>query len=881
MTGNSKYESTISEIKNLELSKIWYTQHRPTDILLHGRSSMMRLLLSFSVLLCLANLTTAAQPTVPADHAVKMTASAKLFKDTVRTFFKTQCLDCHGGEKTKSGFNMATREKLIEGGDRGVSVVPGKAKESRLYKLVARIEEPHMPPKKPADKQMLDALATWIDSGAAYDAPLLDTITIGKKPMVVTEKDKNAWAYRVLSPMPIPPVKQADWPRNPIDAFILAKLEAAKIQPSADADKLILLRRVTFDLTGLPPTVKEQDDFLADATPKAYEKVVDRLLASPSFGERWARHWLDPARYAESHGFEHDYFRPNAYHYRDFVIKALNSDMPYDQFVAWQLAGDELAPNDPLALAATGFLGAGVFPTQITNREAERVRYDSMDDMLSTTGHAFLALTVGCARCHDHKYDPIPTKDYYRMLATFTTTVRSEIEVDLSSVEVKKAYADWEAKRKPLAEAITKYEADSLGKALLSWLEDSSDKIAPISKLTDLKAAAALKKLIEKQVKIENLPKIQRDGILKWYAPLDAGWKALSLKLNEHDKLKPTLIKTTIQATTEGRKPMRHHTADNTIPDFYPKTFLLKRGDADQKDGEVQSGFLQVLSRKDEAGWNTAKPEQASTSYRRVHLANWIMDTQSGAGSLAARVMVNRLWHHHFGRGIVSTLNDFGFQSDPATHPELLDWLANDFVQNKWGLKRLHKLMVMSRTYQLNNDVSAEAAKIDPENKLLSHRTKRRLEAEAVRDNWLAVSGTLAPKLYGPGEGNEGMNRRSIYFRIQRSQMIPSLQIFDWPDSLTSASARPTTTVAPQALYFLNSPHVSAGANAWAKTLQPEVTKSADNGVTLAYRMAFGRAPNKEEREQGIAFLKSGSLDKTLPKYAKVLFSLNEFIYVE
>jgi cytochrome c553 len=842
---------------------------------------MMRLFLSLGLLFSLANLTTGAEPMVPADHAVKMTASAKLFKDTVRTFFKTQCLDCHGGEKTKSGFNMATREKLIEGGDRGVSVIPGKAKESRLFKLVARIEEPHMPPKKPVEQATLTALATWIDSGAAYDAPLLDVVASGKKPMVVTEKDKAAWAYRALTPMPVPAVKQADWPRNSIDAFILAKLEAAKVAPSADADKLVLLRRVTFDLIGLPPTVKEQDDFLADSSPKAYEKVVDRLLASTSFGERWARHWLDPARYAESHGFEHDYFRPNAYHYRDFVIKALNSDMPYDQFVRWQLAGDELAPNDPLALAATGFLGAGVYPTQITNREAERVRYDAMDDMLSTTGHAFLALTVGCARCHDHKYDPIPTKDYYRMLATFTTTVRSEIEVDLSSVETKKAYADWEAKRKPMADAIAKYEADGLSKALINWLGDSTDKIVPISKLTDLKAAAALKSLIEKKTRIEDLPKTQRDGILKWYAPFDSDWKALSFKLSEHDKQKPALIKTTIQATTEGRKPMRHHTADNTIPDFYPKTFLLKRGDADQKDGEVQPGFLQVLSRKEEAGWITAKPEQASTSYRRVHMANWIMDTQAGAGSLAARVMVNRLWHHHFGRGIVSTLNDFGFQSDPPTHPELLDWLANDFVQNKWGLKRLHKLMVMSRTYQLGNDVSPEAAKLDPDNRLLSHRTKRRLEAEAVRDNWLAVSGTLDPKLYGTGEENEGMKRRSIYFRIQRSQMIPCLQIFDWPDSLTSAAARPTTTVAPQALYFLNSAHVGAGANAWAKTLQPVVEKSADNGVTLAYRMALGRAPTKDEREFGVAFLKSGPLEKTLPKYAKVLFSLNEFVYVE
>jgi len=485
-----------------------------------------------------------------------------------------------------------------------------------------------------------------------------------------------------------------------------------------------------------------------------------------------------------------------------------------------------LAPNDLQALAATGFLGAGVFPTQITNREAERVRYDAMDDMLATTGHAMLALTVGCARCHDHKFDPIPTKDYYRMLSAFTTTVRSEIEIDLGTPEQKAIMAAFEAKLKPLQDELKKLK------------------------------------------------------------PKETAHKELQAKIAELEKTRPKSTKIVIQATTEGKKPMRHHTADGSIPDFYPSTFQLKRGDADQKDGEASLGFLQVLSRKSDSTWIVKKEASATTSLRRTGLANWLTDTSDGAGALAARVMVNRLWHHHFGRGIVSTLNDFGYQSEAPTHPELLEWLANDLVAGGWKLKRVHKLMVMSHTYQLSGTTSPTALAVDPDNKLWWHRPKRRLEAEAIRDNWLAVSGQLDSTMYGPGLADEGMKRRSIYFRIQRSQLIPSLQVFDWPDTLTSASARTTTTVSPQALLFLNNLHVRSAANAFAAKVKPHAEKSLPNGIEWAYRAALGRPPSKEETEVGIDYLtkrgaKDGKLDKALQEYALVLFSLNEFIYVD
>lgn len=795
--------------------------------LLHSSKPMNCSLLSIALIGVLSTVVSAQAQTLPPDHSMKMATSLQVFKDSVRDLLITNCLECHGGAKTKSGFNMASRELLLKGGERGEAVLPGKGKESRLYKFVAREDEPHMPPKKPLSKEAIAAIAKWIDLGAAYDRPLVDAVEANvKKPMVVTDKDKQYWAYRPLQKVEIPVVIANDWCRNPIDRFILAKLEAAKISPSSDADKRTLIRRITFDLTGLPPSAEDVDKFVADPDTNAFEKVVDRLLGSTAYGERWGRHWLDPARYAESHGFEHDYFRPNAYHYRDFVIQALNADMPYAQFVKWQIAGDELAPQDIQALAATGFLGAGVFPTQITNREAERIRYDSMDDMLATTGHTMLALTVGCARCHDHKFDPIPTKDYYRMLSAFTTTVRAEVEIDLGSPEQKAAMVAFESKLKPHQDELKKHK------------------------------------------------------------PTDVGYQELQANIAEIEKARPKSTKIVIQATTEGKKPMRHHTADGAIPDFYPTTFFLKRGDADQKDGEVSLGFLQVLSRKPDANWIIPKPAAATTSLRRTGLAYWLTDTTDGAGALAARVMVNRLWHHHFGRGIVSTLNDFGYQSEPPTHPDLLEWLANELVAGGWKLKRLHKQIVMSRTYQLSGMTTSAAVAADPENKLWWHRPKRRLEAEAIRDNWLAVSGQLDSTMYGPGLADESMKRRSIYFRIQRSQLIPSLQVFDWPDTLTSASARSTTTVSPQALLFLNNPNVRSAANAFAVKMKTCADKGLSYGIDWAYRSALGRPPSKEESDAGIDYLarrgaKEGKLDKALQEYALVLFSLNEFIYVD
>ncbi|NBV23645.1 MAG: DUF1549 domain-containing protein, partial [Proteobacteria bacterium] len=424
--------------------------------------------MGFGAFLLTSVAVTSAAPPLPADHAERMSRGLVTFTQHVRPVLVKSCLNCHGGEKTKGGFDLSTREALLKGGTEGVSVIPFKALDSRLLLLVRHAEEPHMPDK--TDKlpsEVIARLESWIADGAPYDSPLIAG-KVAKDRSKVTDDDRQWWAFQPLARAVVPTIgNRKSEIGNPIDRFLLAKAAPRTFAPAAYPRTLI--RRACLDLHGIPPTPEEVDAFLKDASADAWPKLVGRLLDSPRYGERWARHWLDVARFAESSGFEHDYDRPGAYHYRDFVIKALNGDLPFDQFLRWQLAGDEFEPDNPLALSATGFLGAGVFPTQITANEVERTRYDAMDDMLSTTGSAFLGLTLGCARCHDHKYDPLPNEDYYRMLSTFTTTVRSVIDLEMEPEKHRDAKAKWQAETGPLTAELKRYEAE-LAPKFDAWL---------------------------------------------------------------------------------------------------------------------------------------------------------------------------------------------------------------------------------------------------------------------------------------------------------------------------------------------------------------------------------------------------------------------------
>lgn len=822
----------------------------------------------------------AKKPTEPigADHAEKMIKGLDVFKKHVKPILETRCLRCHGGKKIESDFDLSDREGLIKGGQFGNAVVPGKSRESQLVKLIQHVKEPHMPDgdKKLADAQIAKIIE-WIDLGAPYDLPLVTTKVKGKSwtERVLPASAKKWWAFEPLGKAAPPQVKDAAWCNTSLDRFIRAKQEAASVMPNRPASTEQLIRRAYFDLIGLPPTPEEVDAYLLDARANpqaAFAKVIDKLLVSPHYGERWGRHWLDLARFAESHGFEHDYDRPTAFHYRDFVIEALNQDLPFNKFVQWQIAGDEYEPNNNLALKATGFLAAGVHSTQITKSEVEKHRYDEMDDKLSTITTAMLGLTVGCARCHDHKYDPIPQRDYYRMLATFTTTVRSEVDVTPLAPEYVKAKAAFDVAHKPIVDKAEGFAREQLATRLEAWEKGNAAKVKiPANIITILKTAASERK------------DEQKAELLKWYRSIDAEAKKLDQQVAEHLKKAPKAPKMLV--ATEGLPAVRLHTQGE---DFFPQTYFLRRGDPANKEGTAAQGFLQVLmpAADAEKRWQSPPPKGWRTSYQRRAFAEWLTDVEQGAGHLLARVIVNRLWQHHLGRGIVVTPSDYGVRGEPPTHPELLDHLANELIKNDWSLKAMHKLIMTSAVYQQSTAVNPENVKLDRDNKLYWRQPARRLEAEIIRDVILAVSGELDTKQFGPGTLDEKSKRRSIYFTVKRSKLVPMMVIFDAPEALSGMAERPTTTIAPQALHMLNNPQVRQAARSFAKRI---ATDSPEDSVRLAYRIALARSPSKEELADGVAFVRQQMetypenlrRESALADFCQVLLCLNEFIYVD
>ncbi len=815
----------------------------------------------------------AAAPADP-DHAAKMAKGLDLFKKHVRQVLVDRCVKCHGGKETESGFDLTDRDRLLKGGDSGPAVLLGRGRDSRLYQLVTHAKEPKMPFQgRKLPEETAKHLAEWIDLGAPYDKPLVERKEIAAwTQKAVDPQARQFWSFQPLQKVEPPGVKNDSWGRTPIDQFILAKLEAAGIAPNPPVGKRQLIRRAYLDLLGLPPPPEEVEAFVNDPSPDAYEKLLDKLLKSPHYGERWGRHWLDLARFAESHGFEHDYDRPSAYHYRDFVIRALNQDMPYDQFVKWQIAGDEFAPDDNLALTATGFLAAGVHSTQITAREVEKHRYDEMDDKLATIGTAMLGLTIGCARCHDHKFDPIPQRDYYQLLATFTTTVRSEIDlVDPAAyLQVKERF---DREHEPYVAAVKKFEAEQLP-------------------ARGAKLAQAWSSGRQQWALVDALPRggVLLTGLVEWRQTTDLDW--LKLKKAEIEHLRKAPKKDTVKAliASEGLAPVRLHTQGG---DFFNETHFLRRGDTEQKEGAAQQSFLQVLMQpatEAQKRWQVEPPKGWRTSYRRVALANWITDVDQGAGQLLARVIVNRLWQHHLGRGLVATPSDFGTRGEKPTHPELLDWLASELIRNGWRLKPIHTLIMSSAVYRQSSQVDDAKLKVDPDNRLCWRRPKQRLEGEIIRDAMLSISGLLDAKPFGPGTLDENSKRRSIYFTVKRSKLMPMMVVFDAPEALVSVGDRPTTTIAPQALLLMNNPQVRGYAQGFAKRIAGQTP--LEEAVRHGYLIALARPPTLEELADSIAFVqqqmqsykangKEGGKELALADFCQVLMCLNEFVYVE
>lgn len=836
-----------------------------------------------------------------------------------RALLTTHCVKCHGPTKQKGGLRLDSREIAIGKGDSGATaIIPGKATSSEVIRRVTTKDSAErMPPGDEAlTATQVETIRKWIDAGANWPKDASGPATTTKTELVVTDEDRNHWAFRPFSKVE-PPSTVIERVRTPIDRFISAKLATKKWTLSAPADPRVLIRRATFDLTGLPPTPEEVEAFVEAKDPDAaYAALVDRLLASPRYGERWGRHWLDVARFADSSGYESDTDRPNAYHYRDFVIRALNKDMPFNEFVRNQLAGDEIAPDDSQAIAATGFLAAGPgekLPDTLLEEERLRLRYNELDDMVSTTSSAFLGLTVGCARCHDHKFDPIPTRDYYRLMAGFHSGNRAEVPLMTRAAleRTTRTRTEWEQKRK-IAEAELKTWRDGLRSALDSKLKSTKIDKLPISdadktllrEKRESPEAKALAKKHEKALAIS-------DDELKAAADESTrrrGEELASLLANVK-KDEPKSPDVALAFKDFGRKPAT--------------SWLFGRGDFHDRSKPVELGFLTVLTRGKSPieYWNEVKAggDRTDTTYQRRTIATWLTDSDRGAGTLLARVIVNRLWQHHFGEGLVRTPNDFGVRGERPTHPDLLEWLAGDLIENGWKLKRMHRMMVMSAVYRQASGFDPAKANTDPDNKLLWRMRPRRLEAEVLRDSLLAVGGTLNSEMYGPGfkapisadamvarnvkspypsdvPDTSAVRRRSVYMFTKRVIPHPLLQAFDAPDAQQCAGRRANTTVVPQALTLLNDPFVRSRAADFASRLTKECGNDSAKCIERAYLLSFGRSPTNQESANGISFLATQERDRAtrqpksssgeiqrlaLTDYCQVLFGLNEFLYVD
>jgi hypothetical protein len=688
---------------------------------------------------------------------------------------------------------------------------------------------------------------------------------------------------------------------NPIDAFIEAKLESKNLSLSSEADRITLLRRVTFDLTGLPPTPQEVDAYIADKSPQAYEKVVDRLLASPHYGERWARHWLDLARYAESEGFKSDETRPNAWRYRDYVIKSFNENKPYDRFVKEQLAGDELYPDDPWSKVATAFNRH--YPDESNARNLMQRRQEILNDITDTVGATFLAMTYGCARCHDHKFDPILHTDYYRLQAFFANTAADDEIPMISRNEMAKFQARkavWENETKPIR---TQMDA-LLEPKKQAILKEFFDKYPP-----EIQAA------ITKPAAERNPFEWQMYAKAKPYLVIDDDQASKALK-GEGKKQYESLLKelAKFSADDPGEAPVGIGMRDLSAKS--PATHRLNVGAWDAPEEEVQPGFLSIVNPSNP---NIVPPAGLESTGRRTALANWIASPEN---PLTARVMVNRLWNYHFGQGLAPAPSDFGLMGGKPSHPELLDWLAADFVASGWDIKRMQKQMVLSRTYRQSSASEEVAAKEDPKDKLLWRFPRERLEGEVIRDAALAVSGLLNDKVGGPsvfpelpeGAGKprggwklspaEERNRRSVYIFVRRNARYPMMEVFDMPDTHESCGRRNQTITAPQAMALLNGKVSLEWAEAFAGRVLREAGADRNAQIEDAYRLALGRRPDGVEKDTVLTFfasqkqtiaargesaklaLPSGlapGYDKTeaaaLVDFCQMLLNSNEFVY--
>ena len=839
--------------------------------------------------------------------------SSVTFTDHIRPIFERTCWNCHGEASQLSDLDLRTRDTAIEGGARGAALVPGRADESRLYRVLAGLDDPRMPMGGGilSDAEIA-AVRTWIDDGAHWDAGGTTStadVTASLEHSELPPGARDYWAFKlpVQAPVPVSPTYE-----HPVDRFLDVARRDAGVTAAPRADLLTLLRRASLDVTGLPPTPDEIDAFLADTERGAWERLIDRLLASPHYGERWGRHWMDVARYADSTGFEQDYIRPNAWRYRDYVVNAFNQDKPYSQFIREQIAGDELDHVTDETRIATGFLRAGP-RVQFREKDNPERRHDYLDDVLATVGRGVLGMTVQCARCHDHKFDPILQRDYYSMQASFFGYVETDWPLlDRDEADTYRlATAEVDAKAGKIRDQIRAIEAPHREALLIARIRrDFPDNVLQAA-ITPAEERTPGEALLADQVLTLGVPE------------RDVNEALTADEVARRDSLRDALA--SVEDTRPPEPPMAEIVTDGDyrfapdgpgdeiigcpecrIPPDEPGTFLheegggtytappsyfLNRGDPLTPGMESAPGFLTVATYGDPP---TVIPRQnGRTSGRRLALARWLTSRDN---PLTARVIVNRIWHHHFGRGIVRTLDNLGQMGESPTHPELLDWLAVEFMERGWSIKEMHRLLMTSAAYQMVSSNQATIA-ADPDNQLLWRFRQQRLEAEVLRDTIMAVSGSIDLTVGGPpifpyvpeeilktSEKGVWHNqpdgpdvwRRSVYVYRRRSLGFPFFDTFDLPDQNQTAAARNVTTVPTQALTLMNNEFVLGQAGLFAARLEQAAPGDLDQQVDLAYRIALTRSPTADEAEVARALV----ADQSLVDLTHVMLNLNEFLYL-
>ena len=930
----------------------------------------------------------------------------EFFNSQVKPILQQNCFQCHGGgTEVEGGLQLTSREKILEGGDYGAAVSLENPADSFLLQMVGYGQETaQMPPDGKLDDASLEILAKWINIGLPY--PVQDTDV---QPESKTASDY--WAYRPLNHPQVPSVQASDWVSNPIDAFILAKLEAHGLTPAAPANKLTLIRRVYYDLTGLPPSPEAVEAFLNNTSADAYEKLINKLLKSPRYGEKWGRHWLDLVRYAETNGYENDSDKPYVWRYRDYVINAFNKDKPYDEFIKEQLAGDELRPVTTETVIATGYHKLGVWDDGPADRKL--ARYDYLDDIVSTTGQVMLGMTVGCARCHDHKIDPISTRDYYSLLAFFHDitpnnrgpladigTPEQQAVRDKLLAEKRLAEEKFQDELYPIQETIkielAKIHTEAIANDIpvspmreltyrsyretfeqfpndFDLLEPTSEgrlfsnlfSLAPASRKKDiglvfegtlqvpeettytfhinLRGACRLilngyqaAELIgardvevtltcgDVPIRLEYFNKdVDKPQLEVSWSGVDFEKQPLStnaaVNFNELLKTHAELIEMneSLKALIDQQKELkkqRDQRRRQRVPYEYQAlavsereqtpTHILRRGNPHLVGREIKPAFPEILNPP--AVQMLSVPEDAKSSGKRRVFAEWMASAEN---PLTARVMVNRIWQHHFGRGIVRSTNDFGRLGTPPTHPELLDWLASEFIASGWRLKAMHKLIMTSNAYRMSAQSNPRCMQQDANNDLFWRFDMRRLTAEEIRDTVLWITGKLNLKMGGPSvfpelpkevlatssrprsvwgqSPPEEANRRSVYVKVKRSLLVPILNQFDQADTDSTCPVRFSTTVPTQSLTMLNGKFINDQAIAFANRMRWEGGVTVEDRVRFGLRLVLCREPEPTEIQQALTFMQElqqhegVSSEVALNRFALLALNLNEFIFLD